>query len=300
MPPVSLLHEAPLEVLRTEPRVVLTLLRVAGRRHAPPATSRVEIVDSELTEALPAVRRADLVATVRLPNGSIRETVIVEIQREIDTAKLTSWPLYVVTLCSRYRVPCSLIVLAFDRRVAAWAARAHRPSPNMTFTPTVVGPDALPEIESVEQALGQRDLALITALTRIGASTLRDRTRREEEVLRVFEALLRTRASPTRRTYLSLLHGVSRAPLRAKLESLLEAHGMGALEIIRAEGKAEGKVEGKVEGKAEALLHVLAKRGWSPTSSTRAKVLSTKDLGTLDRWLDRALEAQSMDDVFTE
>jgi Uma2 family endonuclease len=44
--------------------------------------------------------------------------------------------------------------------------------------------------------------------------------------------------------------------------------------------------EGKAEGKAEAIIAVLAARGVPPSEADRARILSTRDDATLQRWLE--------------
>jgi hypothetical protein len=117
-------------------------------------------------------------------------------------------------------------------------------------------------------------------------------------------------ASEARRTYLSLLHGTAKSPLRARLEAILEEHGMGALEIIYNDGKAEGVALGKAEGvalgKAEgvalgealALLTVLRRRRVSLSAEAEARIRSTTDVVLLERWLERAVEARDEADLF--
>jgi hypothetical protein len=62
----------------------------------------------------------------------------------------------------------------------------------------------------------------------------------------------------------------------------------------KAEGKAEGKVEGRVEGEARALLRILMRRRLTLTAAQRRRIVSCKDLATLERWLDRSLSAASV------
>lgn len=57
--------------------------------------------------------------------------------------------------------------------------------------------------------------------------------------------------------------------------------------------KAELRSSGKAEGKAEAVLAVLKARGVAVSEAVRTCVLGCHDLGTLDRWLARALTAAS-------
>jgi hypothetical protein len=65
----------------------------------------------------------------------------------------------------------------------------------------------------------------------------------------------------------------------------------------KAEGEAKGKAEGKANGKAEAVIRIFARRGLQVTDTQRAQILATTDLPTLDRWIDRALDATIAADV---
>lgn len=292
---VSILHEAPLDVLREHPEAVLDLLRVAGQ----PAPSEVAVVvlDSELTEAIPSVRRADLVFLLRDEDRVARHAIVVEVQRDRDDDKLYAWPHYVSYLHARHRVAISLLVLTFDEDVCRWARKLHDLGPCMAFAPLVIGPTDLPTIATIEQALANPDLAVLTALAHLGSRDTEVAGRHEPEVLRVFEAMLRTQRSEARQKFLSLLHGAARGPLRGILERLTEAYGMGALEMIYKEGEAEGEARGRAEGEAKALLKILRARGLAIDAAAEARILATRDLALLDRWLERALVASSVDEV---
>ena len=286
---VSLLHEAPLEVLRQEPRAVLTLLQLAVPAVREDVT--VELLDSELAEAKPSVARADLVVLLRDRTGRAEAVIVVEVQRERDDEKLWAWPLYIAYLHNQHRVPATLLVLVFDESVAAWARTSRGLGSNMVFTPWVVGPGELPEIESVEQALAHPELGMLTALARLGA---RD-AGHEDDVARVFAGILRSKASRLRSIYLSLLHGIATGTLRSTLDELLEANGMGsALEIIFNDGKAEGEARGE----ARAILKILRQRGLEVDAAAELRIRETREIDLLDRWLERALEARSVQDIF--
>jgi hypothetical protein len=59
----------------------------------------------------------------------------------------------------------------------------------------------------------------------------------------------------------------------------------------------QGKAEGKVEGKAEALLVILQQRKLEISDEQRRQIAACPDVATLDRWLDRALSARSVDEL---
>jgi hypothetical protein len=81
-------------------------------------------------------------------------------------------------------------------------------------------------------------------------------------------------------------------------ERVSEFEGSLALRQWRAEWQAEGKAEGEAKGKAEAVLRIFARRGLQASDTQRAQILATTDLPTLDRWIDRALDATVAADVF--
>ena len=61
---------------------------------------------------------------------------------------------------------------------------------------------------------------------------------------------------------------------------------------------ALGRLEGRLEGEAAAILRVLARRGLVVGDEQRDRILACADLATLETWLDRAIVATSVDDVF--
>jgi hypothetical protein len=63
-------------------------------------------------------------------------------------------------------------------------------------------------------------------------------------------------------------------------------------------GKDDGRVEGRVEGEANAVLRVLAVRGIEVPEDARARIRACTDTGQLDTWLDRAVAATSITDLF--
>jgi hypothetical protein len=66
----------------------------------------------------------------------------------------------------------------------------------------------------------------------------------------------------------------------------------------RAEGRAEGRVEGRAEGEVDALLRVLAARGVEVPEDVHARIRACTDMGQLNTWIDRAVAATSIADLF--
>lgn len=64
------------------------------------------------------------------------------------------------------------------------------------------------------------------------------------------------------------------------------------------EGEKRGKIEGKIEGKRLTLESMLRKRFSEQSLAPYADMLLTADSDKLDIWIDRFLEAASIDDIF--
>jgi predicted transposase YdaD len=72
----------------------------------------------------------------------------------------------------------------------------------------------------------------------------------------------------------------------------------------KSDGRAEGKVDGKAEGKAEeargALIRVLTRRGLASPAHLLARIEAVSDVQRLERWLDVAITAKSISEVFSD
>ena len=68
-----------------------------------------------------------------------------------------------------------------------------------------------------------------------------------------------------------------------------------AMEEGSQEGHQEGRQEGLIRGRKEALLKVLNKRFGHGAYDAK---LENAALGQLDLWLDRALDAKKVEEVF--
>jgi len=69
------------------------------------------------------------------------------------------------------------------------------------------------------------------------------------------------------------------------------------LSIAAKEWLAQGKAEGKAEGEAKALLRVLERRFGAVPARVR-EVVSTAGTDELEGWLDKAIDAPSIEAVF--
>ncbi|MBA4860559.1 hypothetical protein H1V43_04030 [Streptomyces sp. PSKA54] len=62
----------------------------------------------------------------------------------------------------------------------------------------------------------------------------------------------------------------------------------------------ELRAEGRAKGEARALVRILDRRGIGLSHTDRLRILSCTDLDTLDHWIDRAVTALSVEEIFAE
>ena len=104
----SIPHEAPLELLRTNPRLTVVLLRGLGVPVPEGATAM--LAPTDLSTTVPAELRADAVVLLSGTDGT-RLAVIVEVQLRHDKDKLYSWPVYLAQVRAAHRCPAVLLVI---------------------------------------------------------------------------------------------------------------------------------------------------------------------------------------------
>lgn len=72
-----------------------------------------------------------------------------------------------------------------------------------------------------------------------------------------------------------------------------------AAEQLIQEGVRKGEAKGEAKGKADGILAIFETRGLAVSEEQRARVLECKDAGQLDRWLRKAVTAQSAAELFS-
>lgn len=312
----SIFHAAPLDLLRDSPALVLELLRLArsealsseqGAERSPEA--HVSVVDPSSIEVVPAHRSADFVALVReAPDAPVALVAVVEVQRRSDAEKRFAWPQLLAGLAARHRAPVELIVLCFDRATARWAREPPSIGASLVTRPCVLGPSELPHLASLDFARRHLELAVLIGLSRTAERRPRRRLSAEalSDLLLAVTAVAELDEQPRKYQLARLLRATAPEAIRATIAERLEEKDMRAIEILneqirraaRREGRKEGREEGRLEARAEVLLNLLRLKGYAVDDALRARVMGTRDLATLDRWVERVLTATSLDDVF--
>lgn len=106
---------------------------------------------------------------------------------------------------------------------------------------------------------------------------------------------------------LSVYESVDRAMLIRAIEAVKPEGENAMLSLAAREWIAEGKALGEAEGKAEGLregqlraLTRLLERRFGPAAETMRRRLLDADGAALERWIDRVLDAPTLDAVFDD
>lgn len=301
----SLEHEAPLELLRGDPRLAAVLLESLGVPVPPGSSAR--LVPADLTASVPAELRADAVILLTPPEPGRKLAVIIEVQLQYDEKKVFSWPAYLTQARAAHRCDTVLLVICRDPATAAQCrATITTGHPGFDLTPLVVDATTTPRPGPPGSGPAGPELAVLAVLT--GALDLdRDSARHlvlaslaslDDDRLPTYTVFIRRAASEVARQALEALMTTTR--YRDAFVDGLMAEGLAkGLAEGEAKGLAEGEAKGKAEGEARMVLRVLGARGLQVPDEIRERVQSCTDTAQLEHWGERAATADSLDDVFS-
>lgn len=286
----SVLHEALIDLFRQRTRLAPDLLQDALGVELP-VFDDVRTEDASLTQIVPTEYHADLV--VLLMDGNPVHGIVVEVQLRRDDNKRYSWPLYLTALRAKIRCEVSVLVVTPYERVASWASEPIALGPQGVFTPWVLGPGVVPRVEDPAQAEIVPELAVLSAIA----------YGQDPTSLNVITAAL-TAVSTLDESRAALYADLVMASIGEAVAKELEAMvATGKYELQSEFAKkyfAQGEAEGEAKGRAAMLLRVLDRRGLAVSNEQRALIEACQDAARIERWLDRALEATSTDEVLSD
>ena len=275
-------HEILVDLLKNRPSLGPELLSEALGIPLPTYTE-ARLVSIDLTKIKPAEYRADVV--VLLLDGDIPAWVLViEVQLGIDPRKHYSWPEYTTGARATYRCPVGLLVIAPDPDVAAWCAEPIETGiPGFVLRPPVLGREAVPVVTDPAVAARRVELGVLSAMAH-GKSEFGEAI--ADAVLPAIRGLDDDRA----RFYADLVYNaVGEATCRA-LEEKMKGY----------EYQSDFAKKYLAQGRADAVLTVLRVRGIAVPDAARERILGEKDPSRLKSWLERAILAASLAEVFGE
>jgi hypothetical protein len=329
----SMLHEAPLELLRQNPRLAAALL--AGTPGvAIPRGLTATLAPGDVTAGLPLELRADAVVLLRGRPGPLAVVAESQLSSSGIKAKRRVWPAYLTQARAQHNCPAVLLVFCRSRAAArACAKPIPTGHPQFVLAPIVIGPGSRPVSGRLRGAEAEAELAMMAAWT--GQADLRDpavqgATLRaiagldavrlatytrivliaapDESSRRALEMLM---ATVFKNAFLDKLEAEAKARGEAEGRALGEAEGRALGEAEgralgeaqgraqgEAEGRAQGEAEGRAEGEARMILNVLDSRGIAVPDRVRDQVLACTDIGALEAWGRKAAVARSIEEIF--
>ncbi|MEV4367197.1 hypothetical protein AB0J71_09010 [Nonomuraea sp. NPDC049637] len=293
----TLEHEFLLELVRQRPSLVATLLTEAG---VPvPRFDEARLESPDFTACQPTEFRAD--AVVVLTDGKPLAGVVVEVQRRYREEKTWSWPVYLATLRARIKGPCLLLVFCPDRKEARKCARAiDMGHPGWTLHPIVIGPDQIPKVTDLLQAIAEPELATLSAIVHGNEG---------EEGLKILQTFVDSLEHLPREHEIYVDLVLTMLPDVAVKKFLEFTMAMGTREPkskwvrhwvaeSKAEGISEGEARGEARGEAKAVLRILEARGITVPEEAAERIGQCTDLDLLESWIDRALTVEAVEELF--
>lgn len=283
----SLIHEAPIELIRQNPALAVELLR-AMTDITLPAEPDISLGPTDLTDVVPAKYLADAVVVVSdTATGAPVLVIIVEPQGRDEPTKDFSWPVYLTAV--RRAVQCRsafLLVICPDPGEAEKCRRIISTGhPGFDLVPEVIDPLNAPGADGGSTPY----LAIFAAC--MGAIDLET----EQGARQVLTAIQDSGSSTADRERLTtIILAIASSAARQILEDMMTA-------IEWKSDFIEGfHRRGAAEAKAEDTLKVIDARRIKVTDLQREQVTSSTDLTQLDEWFDRALTADTANDIFKD
>jgi hypothetical protein len=283
-------HEILVDLFKTRPSLAAEILvEVLGL--SLPAYTEARLASIDLTEIKPAEYRADVVVLLLDGDTPVRG-IVVEVQLAVDPRKRRSWPAYVSVAHAMHGCLVDLLVVAPDPVVAAWCAEPIQLGPpGFVLTPPVLRREAVPVVTNPAEAARRLELAILSVMAH-GAS---------EQGGTIAGALLPAIAGldeERARFYLDLLLNSVNEATRRALEAMMKGYEYQS--EFAKKYVAQGRDQGRAEEAARNLLTVLRVRGISVPDAARERILAEKDPERLERWLEKAIAANSLADVLDE
>ncbi|WP_069166371.1 hypothetical protein [Nocardia altamirensis] len=296
---VSSQHEAMHRLFQHDPG---TFARAFRALHLPfPDPTEVILLSTDLTEPTPVERRADTVLRIETATGPF--LLLVEAQSKEDATRPPAWAYYLSHLYAKYTLPTVLLVVCQDKTTAEWATGpltiGMEQWPSLVVRPLVLGPHNVPSITDIDTAKSDIPLATLSAITHAKDPDV-------NAILKTLAAALRSVGDADDHDIFAELteQGLANSPAlkywRTLMTMDLSFFRSETSQALRAEGRAEGRDEARAETRAEYIVRLLDGRGVDVPDQARARILACQDNDRLDHWFDRAITANTVDELFAD
>jgi hypothetical protein len=163
--------------------------------------------------------------------------------------------------------------------------------PGASFSPLVLRPSSVPVIDSVAEARGSPELAVLSAMAH-GSGHVATAV----DIARAAGAAAHELGRDRFLLYFGLIQRALGEEARKAFQ--MDPQGIRLFDESQVKSFERGHAEGRAAEKATSVLEVLDARGLRVTDAERERILSTKDLETLTRWVRRAATVASVDALF--
>ena len=234
-------------------------------------------------------------------------SVIVEVETKMTEEKLRQVAVGAVSLWLETRKPVYVIFITPDPDAAKFTGPVEVSIGCLTVTmhPVIVGPADIPVLTDPQAMAGDLLMATLSVMAHGG----------RPEVAEAFGKLLSTLPSDDATFLYS--YTIDMAPPRTRrlleetvtvyisensswLQGLSRKYRAEGREEGFAEGQEKGRAEGRVEGEAVSVLSVLRFRGIEVPEARERQIKACTDLAQLELWLERAVSATCIDDLFDD
>ena len=291
----SVVHELLLEVFRETPALAEVLRLAQGLKVGAMAPS-----DPNLAEVKSVEWHGDAFFVAGDPKQP-RRWIILEVQTSVDKDKLRTIPMSLELARERHRRASGDVVLVTaGAKVARWFDRhpfRYEGPLGTRRTLSVVRVD-LARLPLRKLLDPKRPYLAVLA---VAAHVKGPRAKALRVASKACE-LAAGRKTALRTEVVDAILQMLDAKLRRQLEEVMQREGFRTdwLQDAYVKGKAEGEAKGKAHEARAALLRVIAKRGFSLSPEMQARIDTQDDLHRLERWLEIAVTAASIAEVFTD
>lgn len=289
--------------------------------------STLKIMDGSFVDPQLQERQTDLLYTARLDDRPVLIYLLLEHQSSCDRWMPLRMLVYLTRIWERHReqhpnldkLP-AVVPIVLHHSAQGWAAPTALadildldPPLRSWLEPYVVDfqfrlVDLTHQDDRVLRQWLTTDLGKLVALCLKHAPydpALEDRLREWIQLLgRVMRAPGGVAALEVVGRYLLEVNDITAERMRLVLQSSLDPEALEAVmtgaDRLRAEGRAEGEAQGRAEGeargRAQTLLKLLALKFAPVTEDVTRRILAAS-IDDLERWTERVLSAESVDDV---
>ena len=289
----SMLHEAPLELLRRNPKLAVALL--AGTPGLDiPKDGTAAMAPGDVTAGLPVELRADAVVLVRGKTGKLAVVAESQLSANGIKAKRRVWPAYLTQARAQHDCPAVLMVFCRDRATTRACAKPIATGhPRFILVPIVIGPGTLPGSGRASDADAAAELAMMAAWT--GQADLSEPAVQAATLSAIAGLDAERLATYTRIVLIAAPDESSRRALEMLMATVFKNDFLDKLE---GEARARGEAEGRARGEALMILQILESRRIAVPDEVRNRVLACADTDVLESWGRKAAVAHSLQEVF--